>query len=232
MFNDLADMMLQCFEGLSFLHAHGVAHRDCTLTNIMVDYSSLYPRGVRAHPHHSAQAEDMSNLPFPRRRCRANPQARYYFIDFGISTRFPATAVGPRVITGGHGRDRGPPELSNTVPYDPFKLDVYILGNYFRTSYILEYTNLDFLRPVVEAMTQKNPDDRPTIDDALKMLVDATRKRNGLAFRWRLRPVKEGPVARAFWDFVSVFGEFYTWTRLPFCGFREISFGRPHRVLY
>lgn len=114
-----------------------IVFRDCTLTKVMVDYSSLYPRGVRAHPHYSGQAEDMSNLPFPRRRCRANPQARYYFIDFGISTRFPATAVGPRVITGGHGRDRAPPELSNTIPYDPFKLDVFILGNYFRTSYIL-----------------------------------------------------------------------------------------------
>ncbi|KZV99366.1 hypothetical protein EXIGLDRAFT_831503 [Exidia glandulosa HHB12029] len=227
--NDVADMMLQSFEGLSFLHAQGIAHRDCTNTNIMLDYGSLFAPGVRPHPHLSGLTEDMLDLPSPRRRCRGS--ARYYFIDFGLSARFDPAAVGLRLVLGGHGRDQTVPELSDTVPYDPFKLDVYVLGNYFLTEYISNYTNLEFLRPVLNAMTRRDPNERPTIDDALKQLVEATRRRNGLAFRWRLRPVKEGRVSRVFWDLMSVFEELYTWIRVPFCGFRELSFGRPHRVL-
>lgn len=60
---------------------------------------------------------------------------RYYFIDFGISTRFEGP--GPYRVTGCIGRDPSPPELSETVPYDPFKLDVYVLGNHFIQDYLM-----------------------------------------------------------------------------------------------
>lgn len=46
---------------------------------------------------------------------------RYYYIDFGISS------FHKRRVLGIHGQERAP-ELSENVPYDPYKLDVYILG--------------------------------------------------------------------------------------------------------
>ncbi|KAH9858389.1 hypothetical protein C2E23DRAFT_798334 [Lenzites betulinus] len=54
----------------------------------------------------------------------------YYFIDFGMSTRF--TSESPRLVTGTLGLDREPPELSDDVPYDPFKLDIFLIGNLIR----------------------------------------------------------------------------------------------------
>ncbi|EJD44952.1 hypothetical protein AURDEDRAFT_166139 [Auricularia subglabra TFB-10046 SS5] len=49
--NDVVDFMLQTFEGLAFMHAHGVAHRDCTGRNIMVDATSLLPTHPAISPY-------------------------------------------------------------------------------------------------------------------------------------------------------------------------------------
>lgn len=55
---------------------------------------------------------------------------KYYFIDFELSTRYPAGQIGILDV-GVLGQDRSVPESSNTVPYDPFKMDIYQLGNAF-----------------------------------------------------------------------------------------------------
>ncbi|KAI8984970.1 hypothetical protein BD414DRAFT_578722 [Trametes punicea] len=55
---------------------------------------------------------------------------KYYYVDFGISTRFMPDEAS-KLVLGTEGLDRHVPELSNEVPYDPFKVDVFILGNLF-----------------------------------------------------------------------------------------------------
>ena len=40
--------------------------------------------------------------------------------------------VQPKLATGGYGRDQEVPELSFEDQYDPFKVDIFILGNVFR----------------------------------------------------------------------------------------------------
>ena len=62
---------------------------------------------------------------------RTENPVRYYFIDFGISSWFQPEDTN-RLVTGMFGLDRDVPELSNDIPYDPFKVDVFILGNCFR----------------------------------------------------------------------------------------------------
>lgn len=94
-----------------------------------------------------------------------------------------------------------------------------------------KYKNVDFLRPVLEAMVRAAPQERPSIDEALAQLKAATQKRNGLAFRWRLRPRADGPIWAAFRDCASLAEELYYWARVPFRGFRELSFGRPESTL-
>lgn len=218
--NDVADFMLQTFEGLAFMHANGVAHRDCTGRNIMVDATSLIPN-TRWHPQHPTHTEQWEIAPEPLPRCQA--AARYVFIDFGISSRCSPGEL----VVGEIGRDHTAPELSATIPYDPFMLDIYLLGNFFWTDYVSKFRNLEFLRPVVEPMIRKDPRERPTIGEALSHLKEVARKPRGPSFRWRLRPLSESRSTRVFEDTCCVLRELYYWTRVPFRGLRELRFGRP-----
>ena len=52
-------------------------------------------------------------------------------------------------VVGEDGRDQEVPELSDDIPYDPFKVDIFIIGNLFRrmfydvslSSFVLQYHN-------------------------------------------------------------------------------------------
>ena len=125
------------------MHEQGVAHRcvvvltfslpltptirDCTYKNIMMDVSAMYPHGF--HPVHSSTLPDGRTPAYPRRR--ASVPVKYYFIDYGLSTYFPPDTH-PRLVVGEDGRVEEVPELSADVPYDPFKVDIYIIGNLLR----------------------------------------------------------------------------------------------------
>ena len=110
------------------MHAQGVAHRDCALANIMMDASSMYPGGF--HPIHLDYAPDGFTRTRSRPRSRAN--VKYYFIDYGISS-----VAGPgELVTGVLGRDQEVPELSNDVPYNPFAVDVFLIGNMLRKVFL------------------------------------------------------------------------------------------------
>ena len=99
----------------------------------MMDATELYPAGF--HPQMRHLSVDGSRDAYLRSRL-AVPQPKYYFIDFGIST-WIQNETDPRLVTGVSGQDKSAPELSSTKAYNPFKLDVYILGNIFRTELLL-----------------------------------------------------------------------------------------------
>ncbi|KAG8894693.1 hypothetical protein FRC00_008581 [Tulasnella sp. 408] len=113
------DLVEQTLEGLVFLHEHKVAHRDCARGNIMMDGRDLFPGGW--HPQGIFSAPDGSSLKNMSPSRTAVGGVRYYFIDFGISTYNQDRTIGSL------GQEPSP-ELSDDVPYDPYKLDVYILG--------------------------------------------------------------------------------------------------------
>ena len=96
----------------------------------MMDASPLYPRGF--HPIYKSSLPDGRGLAWPM--SRSLRPVKYYFIDYSISAYIPPD-MHPKLCVGIFGRDREPPELSDTVPYDPFKLDVFILGNVFRRDF-------------------------------------------------------------------------------------------------
>ncbi|KAG9027015.1 hypothetical protein FS837_004401 [Tulasnella sp. UAMH 9824] len=116
---ECVDFIQQTLEGLVFMHEHKVAHRDCAWGNIMMDGRRLYPLGW--HP------QQWEFYPNGKAMTGSDPSrtavggVRYYFIDFGISTKDEDEVLG---ING----QELSPELSDTVPYNPYKLDVYILG--------------------------------------------------------------------------------------------------------
>lgn len=90
----------------------------------MMDASSLF--GEHFHP-----ADPDSSLDGKRRlkvKPRSQGTVRYFFIDFGISSRFPSFEE-RQLVTGWKGRERRIPELREGAgPYDPFKLDIITIG--------------------------------------------------------------------------------------------------------
>ena len=102
--------------------------RDCVMHNLMMDADAMYPDGF--HPVRTWYKRDYSDwatwVP------RSSAGVKYYFVDFGISVHIPEDARS-RLVTGHFGRDQEPPELSATIPYDPFKLDIFIIGNMFKS---------------------------------------------------------------------------------------------------
>ena len=134
-------------QGLVFLHEKGVAHRydlklcfdcsmlippesDCVLHNFLMDPGEMYPEGF--HPVQVAYKRNYSGIADYLPRSAVG--VKYYFADFGISSHIPDTGHAG-LVTGGAGRDRDPPELSPTVPYDPFRLDIFIIGNMFKQEF-------------------------------------------------------------------------------------------------
>ena len=100
------------------------------MKNILLDADAMYPEGF--HPVSYNIAADYSGL--AKYKSRASAGAKYYYVDFGISVYIPES-VGPKLVTGTLGRDQDPPELSEDVPYDPFKLDIFIIGNMFENEF-------------------------------------------------------------------------------------------------
>ena len=89
-----------------------------------MDADAMYPEGF--HPIGLNLTPDYSG--YAKRTSRSAAGVKYYFVDFGISVHIP-DSVNPKLVTGFLGRDRDPPELSDSTPYDPFKLDIFIIGN-------------------------------------------------------------------------------------------------------
>lgn len=104
--------------------------RDCSELNIMMDAESMYPKGF--HPVSQVTDATAARAAYPKRRRDA--KVRYYFIDFGISTKFEPDE--PKSVLGAMCQDFEVPELSETTPYNPFFTDVFILGNVFRRAFI------------------------------------------------------------------------------------------------
>ncbi|KAJ7782455.1 hypothetical protein DFH07DRAFT_909280 [Mycena maculata] len=194
---EAVDYFRQIFEGVQFMHKHLVAHRDCGSGNIMMDGQHLYPNGF--HPtfqwlnmDHSARAKHTT-------RTRAPP--KYYLIDFGISVRFSPDSL-PRTEVPIKGADRTVPEFEGDGcldPLDPFATDVYYLGNMIREDFLdgqyeedrpdhegLE--GFEFMRPLVNDMVKRNPEERPKIDE----VVERFEKIVSRLSTWKLRSRVQG----------------------------------------
>ncbi|EPT01456.1 hypothetical protein FOMPIDRAFT_1120609 [Fomitopsis schrenkii] len=183
---ELIEFADQILEGLLFMHEQGVSHRDCTYKNLMMDASAMYPHGF--HPVHSCFLPDGHTFAWPRRR--TSVPVRYYFIDYGMSTYFPPGTY-PRLVVGVEGRDQEVPELSDDVPYDPFKVDIYIMGNLFRSMFYDKYSNVDFLVPFFHHMVLDDPEARPDAVEVLRRWRIVRSTVSTLKKRWRLRPRDE-----------------------------------------
>lgn len=97
----------------------------------MFDADSMYPDGF--HPMSQSYARTSTEPVLARHKDRHHippRKLRYYYTDFGISTLFQESQVN-RLVVGSMCQDRTVPEINDVVPYDPFKVDMYILGNVY-----------------------------------------------------------------------------------------------------
>ncbi|KAJ6466176.1 kinase-like domain-containing protein [Mycena vitilis] len=194
--SEVVEFVQQVLEGLAFLHSKNIAHRDICTRNIVMDYSRMIPNGfhfviphrasdgkhhlrryVSSHPdpdsdsdtedeHWITRTVDPSDPYVYYSRTDAGPM-KYYYIDFGLSVRFPSHAERGLVV-GECGRMRAQiPEISEDVPYDPFKVDIRLVGEMLRYEFLMEYDGLDFMIPFIRKLRRHKPDRRPDAAEAL-----------------------------------------------------------------
>ncbi|QRV88436.1 Tyrosine kinase specific for activated [Ceratobasidium sp. AG-Ba] len=129
--SEIHDFLGQIFEGLEFLHHHGVAHCDIASDNILMDKRPLYDEPF--HPFLQHRTLD-GKRPAKPKYLRSQKPVRYYYIDFGYAKWFrEPTAV--RTVSGVHAKERVPEQVGGNV-YDPFKADIYQLGAILRRDLI------------------------------------------------------------------------------------------------
>ena len=106
-----------------------LSHRDCSLKNILMDATRMYPLGF--HPVEQLLLPVYDIKTRAPRITRLEAGVKYYFVDYGISSYF-APGSQRELVVGIAGRDQDVPELSRNVPYDPFKVDIFSIGNVLR----------------------------------------------------------------------------------------------------
>ncbi|RDB20053.1 hypothetical protein Hypma_013004 [Hypsizygus marmoreus] len=166
---EVTEAFQQFLEGLEFMHEHNIAHRDACYFNLMLDASNIVPNGF----HFIRRATEDGVKPIKELERWSVRPVKYYFIDFELSTKYPAGATHVMDV-GFLGQDKSVPEMSLTVPYNPFKVDVYQLGNVF-LGIVDKYDDLEQFRPLCLAMTEQDPALRPSAAAALQQFEAVVR---------------------------------------------------------
>lgn len=103
--------------------------RDCTVNNIMLDPSGMYPNG-----YHPVQINRKLNFRGRAKRyTRTARPPRYHLIDFGLSRRYPSLDALDEPLRGG---DKTAPEHRRGGQCNPFRTDIYYLGNLIREQFM------------------------------------------------------------------------------------------------
>ncbi|KAH8115228.1 kinase-like domain-containing protein [Phellopilus nigrolimitatus] len=240
---ELLDFARQTLEGLVYIHRRGVAHRDLSDYNILMDGNAMYPHGFHPNPSWQFLLPDASDIADYKYRSDV-PSVRYYFADFGISAIFEDPNE-PHLVHGIDGLDRDVPELDGHLEFhDPFPVDVFTLGNQYRKSFLDKYTNAEFMRPLVDAMTREDPTKRLLAEEALIQFERIEGRVNGVSARWRLRPREERATWRLAREIYTVMREISYLTKkllskpyvlaatlVPFTATAIAVIQGPHRVM-
>ncbi|KAL5513775.1 hypothetical protein ACEPAH_4176 [Sanghuangporus vaninii] len=198
--DEVVEFVRQILEGLEYMHKLDIAHRDCSDLNIMMDADLMYPKGF--HPVNTLEDATGYREAHPKHR-RDVLSVRYFFIDFGISTMFGPNDTDKRVL-GLEGQDNTVPELSEKYPYDPFLVDIFIVGNLLNNSFFEKYDNLAFLYPLIEEMTQPDAPHRCDASGAVKLFDRIISDESPRSLRWRLKAKSSGKLERFLVDIDSL----------------------------
>ncbi|KAJ2934077.1 hypothetical protein H1R20_g2981, partial [Candolleomyces eurysporus] len=180
---EVIDFIRQLLEGVQFLHDNRIAHRDLKSGNIMMD-TSLYTQSF--HPLDQDRSVDAQS-DVHAKYTRTERRPRYYIIDYGLARRYEEGEMPPMEVTGIFGSDFTVPEFeSQDEPHNPFPIDIYCLGNVI-WNHVLDRRGHDigfnWLIPLINEMTDKDPNKRPTIGEVVVKFDAAVSKIS----EWTLR---------------------------------------------
>ncbi|KAJ7289090.1 hypothetical protein C8J57DRAFT_1706014 [Mycena rebaudengoi] len=151
--------------GLQFMHEQKISHFDIAVQNMVMDEPPVVPKG--SHFARPSTHRGSFGLFSWRKRCSVGP-LNYWYIDFGNSDLYPEGTEKARTL-GLLRNCKEIQELSNTVPYNPFKVDVCQLGIVI-LEVIKPYPGLELFRALGDSMSNPHPDDRPDPTAALAQL--------------------------------------------------------------
>ncbi|KAG6846750.1 hypothetical protein H0H93_012102, partial [Arthromyces matolae] len=157
--------------GLEFMHANNVAHGDCKWDNFMADAVSLF--SSPPHPADTFMRRDLRS-PVSVTGSRTRKPIRYFIIDFNLSMFCPPQNA-PHLRHPPWGGDKSVPEFSlpGTPPCEVYAVDIYCMGNFIRkffiegVSYSKPKQGFDFMRELVNDMTNPNPLKRPSMTEVV-----------------------------------------------------------------
>jgi len=195
---------VQMIEGLHFMHDHLVAHRDISTRNVMMDAVPLYSKKLW-HPESPRYTRDFSGS--AKHFSRTERPMKYFYIDFGLSRKYDTEDRSPRElpILGG---DKSVPEFQGDgydAPADPFRTDIYYLGNLFRLTFLNHFRGFEFMEELVVDMVQADPGKRPTITEVETRFSDRYRRLSSWQLRSRLVHRGENRFVRAILDTMHFF---------------------------
>ncbi|KAH9900811.1 hypothetical protein C8Q73DRAFT_219752 [Cubamyces lactineus] len=159
---DVVDMIVQCFEALSFIHQWNIAHRDAFKENFLVQW----------HP----ESLKIDEVPPSR--------PRVFLIDFEVAVMFPHSMEAAECLVSGYPIGGSfpddikeyahpvPPEVISGKPYDPFKLDVWQLGTSLK-DFKSAFTEID---EILDATRRDDAAERLTSIEAMACLSRAVAK--------------------------------------------------------
>ncbi|KAJ7456254.1 hypothetical protein B0H11DRAFT_1819096 [Mycena galericulata] len=183
---DVLEFLQQVFEGVEFMHRCNVAHCDISMRNMVMDTKDMIPGGY--HPINTSTEDGLSKRIQIRSRTSAAPIS-YYFIDFGLSVAYKSYGAREKV-TGIVGRHKSIPELSEKIPYDPFKLDIRQIGESIKHDLLAKYWGLECLIPLMRRLWKNNPDAPPDAAEALWLFKSLTANIDADAAAAKLIPRK------------------------------------------
>ncbi|RPD52335.1 hypothetical protein L227DRAFT_582116 [Lentinus tigrinus ALCF2SS1-6] len=188
---------VECFLFCPFIHISNVnaALSDIHVVNFLMEPTPLLSE--IPHPARPQRSYDFKRR--VKRRTRTEFPTRYHIIDFGLSRRFsPGDELVAPVSYGG---DKSVPEYKDPsrAVSNPFAIDVYCLGNMIREWFMDKSRgSLDFLEPLIDDMTRKVPEERPTIDEAFKRFEELRLSLSEWTLRSRFVYRKEFLVGRMY----------------------------------
>ncbi|KZV93322.1 hypothetical protein EXIGLDRAFT_613190, partial [Exidia glandulosa HHB12029] len=194
---DTVGEMVKCIsdfaEGLEFMHQNNVAHRDIAEPNVMVDVPNIvsepwHPWGAWGNHDYTVYTED-GKLPrdiVPRLRSKF--LVKYHFLDLGSSSAFNDPLSSSRLVVGTEAINRDVPELSETVPFDPFPADIGMFGDMVRDlfnqfPFPQRYQGLDFLNSLLTRMCHDDPAQRYSASEVVAVLDKILRRTSRITLR-------------------------------------------------
>jgi len=194
---EAVEFFRQAFKGMQFIHKHHVAHRDGHRRNIMYDATSLYPDGHHPHPIYNNRKPNFKGR--ARHHTRTQCPPKYYWIDFGLSTRYDPESTSLPAETRIWGGDKSVPEFQKYKgTYNPFPTDVYYVGNLVKTDFLDKKRGFSFMQPLISDMVATDPDKRPSMDQVVERFDEMRRSLSKAKLRSRVLGKKEPGIVAVF----------------------------------